>query len=411
MEQQIIEIRLNGARRKVLLQAGIPAYYPNLYLTRELPARALNTQFKYLAHIQLFEAFLFYEKINLVARLEERPQSIYLSDNEISRFVIDAHLEKSTLDKKYSGVYIHPTKYSASIAGEAHVRQRLEAVRDYLLFMYFLLGDNSTKDDAVLKLKQLFKRKITSISPAWQKRTNDEAKALTQHQRELLKEVMHPQSERNPFSGSASRLRNYIILLLGLEVGLRRGEMQLLKVSDISWSDRILKIENLKKESLDPRHLAPQFKTNERTLQIGDDLVWALQEYVEKHRKHAKSHPFLLVSHRRHEGAPLSIKGIDSVLPKVAKVFPELKGIHLHLLRHDCVYTLLESMKENQSAPTPEGRETEIQKILTYAFGWSPESNMPEHYGRKYWEEEANKAMMKRFEKIATFSDNEKESH
>lgn len=405
MDQQIIEIRIDGARRKVLLQEDTPAYYPNLYLTRELSACALNTQYKYLAHLQLFEAFLFYEKIDLVARLGKRPQPSYLSDSEISRFVIDAHLEKSTLDKKYSGIYIHPTKYTLARASEPHVRQRLEAVRDYLVFIYKKLGGRSTQDDATLKVKQFFKQKITSISPAWQKRSNDEAKALTHHQRTLLRKVMHPKSGQNPFSDPASRLRNYIILLLGLEVGLRRGEMQLLKVSDISWHDQKLKIESLKKEALDPRKLAPQFKTHERILQISDELMWALHDYVTMWRIHAKSHPFLLVSHRRSKGAPLSIKGIDGILPRIVETFPELKGIHLHLLRHDSVYTLLESMKENQITLTPEERETEIQSILTYAFGWSPESNMPERYGRKFWEEEADKAMRNRSDQFAVSSD------
>ena len=49
---------------------------------------------------------------------------------------------------------------------------------------------------------------------------------------------------------------------------------------------------------------------------------------------------------------------------------------------------------------TPEDRTTKVQKVLTYAFGWSSESNMPSLYGAKFWKEEANKAMKKRSDKF-----------
>ncbi|MGB4483880.1 MAG: site-specific integrase, partial [Pseudomonas veronii] len=51
MGHQIVEIRINGARRKVLVQEHMPVYYPNLYVTLEQSGRALNTQQKYLEHI------------------------------------------------------------------------------------------------------------------------------------------------------------------------------------------------------------------------------------------------------------------------------------------------------------------------------------------------------------------------
>lgn len=410
MNRQIIEIRVHGARRKMLLQERMPAYYPNLYVTLEQSARALNTQQKYLEHIGLFEGFLEYESVDLLVRLEERPQSRYLTDNEISRFVADAALNKSTLNKKYTDVRLLPAAYAT--VGKIHAQQRLEAVRDYLKFLYDKLGDEATRDAAVDDLERRFNRKIRSARPAWKKNRNDEMKGLSHQERNRLLEVMHPDGSENPFANEALKLRNYIILLLGLELGLRRSEMLLVKISDIRWHSRELLVVNLENEDIDLRTLAPQFKTHERMLQMGDELIWALQTYADTCRvskkglSKAKKHPFLLVSHRRNEGGPLSIKALDGVLPRVGKVVPELEHVHLHVLRHDAVYTLLESMRKELEILTPEDRTTTVQKVLTYAFGWSPESNMPSLYGAKFWKEEADKAMKKRSDRLTAFRGN-----
>lgn len=408
MSYQIVEIKNYGARRKVLLQCSLPVYYPNLYMTVEQSARALNTQQKYLEHIGLFEGFLEYESVDLVERLEERPKSQYLTDNEISCFVADAALSKLALDKKYAGARLLPAAYA--IVGRIHAQQRLEAVRDYLKFLYDKLGDEATRDAAIDDLERRFNRKIMSARPAWKKRKNDEIKGLTHQERERLLAVMHPESDENPFSNGALKLRNYIVLLFGLEMGLRRSEMLLIKLGDIHWHNGQLSVVNLEDENIDSRASAPQFKTHERMLQMSDDLIWALQTYVYSNRvakkgsSGANKHPFLLVSHRRNEGGPLSIKALDGVLSRVGKVVPELEHVHLHMLRHDSVYTLLESMREEMEKFTPEDRTTQVQKVLTYAFGWSPESDMPGLYGAKFWKEEADKAMKKRSENFTAIS-------
>nr|WP_262924286.1 site-specific integrase [Pseudomonas aeruginosa] len=387
-----------------MVQEHVPAYYPNLYVTLEQSGRALNTQHKYLEHIGVVEDFLEFESIDLIARLEERPKSRYLTDSEISCFVADAALHKSILDKKYTGVRLPPTAYKT--VGRVHAQQRLETVRDYLKFLYEKLGDEATRDAAADDVERRLNQKIKAAKPAWKKIRNDDMKGLTNQERDRLLEITHPESAENPFANEALKLRNYIILLLGLDMGLRRSEMLLIKLGDIRWHNRELSVVNLVNEEIDPRTLAPQFKTHERILEMGDDLIFALKKYVDTYRisetgpSAAKKHPFLLVSHRRNEGRPLSIKALDGILPRAGKVAPELEHIHPHVLRHDAVYTLLESMREELEMLTPEDRTTKVQKVLTYAFGWSSESNMPSLYGAKFWKEEANKAMKKRSDKF-----------
>ena len=406
MSYRVIEQVVNAARRKLLVQDLIPVYYPNLYATFELSGKALETTKKYLEHLVVFEDFLTFSSIDLISRLEQRPKSQYLTDSEISRFVSDAGFNKLTLAKKYAGMRIHPTAYEQ--VGKVHAKQRIEAVRDYLAFLYDRLGDHLTRDEAVDDVKRRFNRKIKAASPGWKKTCIDDMKGLTVLERDRLLEVMHPESAENPFADEAIKLRNYIILLLGLDLGLRRSEMLLIKTSDIRWHSRQLEVINLQDESIDPRTTAPQFKTHERMLELGDDLYGAISQYESKYRyrkihkgaSQARKHPFLLVSHRRNEGKPLSIKALDGVFPRVGKVAPELAHIHPHILRHDAVYTMLESMREELEYLTPEDRTTQVQKVLTFMFGWSPESNMPGLYGAKFWKEEADKAMKRRSDKF-----------
>lgn len=406
MGYQVIEQVVNAARRKLLVQDLIPLYYPNLYATFELSGKALDTTKKYLEQLAVFESFLAFSSIDLISRLEKRPTSQYLTDNEISRFVSDAGFSKETLVKKYSGVPLHPTAYKT--VGKIHAKQRLEVVRDYLVFLYDKLGDHSTRPEGIEDVQRRFNRKIKAASPGWKKTRIGEVKGLTTRERDRLLEIMHPQSAENPFADAAIKLRNYIILLLGLDMGLRRSEMLLIKTSDIQWHSRQLAVVNLEDEGIDPRTMAPQFKTRERMLLMSDELYEAVSEYESKYRyrkphkgsSQARKHPFLLVSHRRNEGKPMGIKALDGVFPRVGKVAPELTHIHPHVLRHDSVYTMLESMREELETLTPEDRTTQVQKTLTWMFGWSPESNMPSLYGAKFWHEEADKAMKKRSERL-----------
>lgn len=400
MSRQVKEIIINGMRTKVLVKDYMPDYYPNLFVTLELSARALNTQKKYLESIVLLECFLEHESIDLIARLEQRPKSHYLTDSELSRFVRDAAFQKSTLEKKYSGARMLPSAFE--YVGRTHAQQRIEHVRDYLKFLYEKLGDQSSREAACDDLVGRINRKVKAAKPSWKKRKLQDMKGVNQKQRDRLLEVMHPDSSENPFANTALKLRNYIVLLFGLDLGLRRSEMLLVKINDIHWHNKKISIINLEDGEIDKRPKAPQFKTHEREWVMSDDLEWALKEYVDNYRSfdggpsEAKSHLFLLVSHRRNEGRALSMNALDGVLGRVGAAFPEVSDVHLHSLRHDSVYTLLESMREELERLTPEDRTTKVQKVLTHAFGWSPESNMPGLYGAKFWKEEADKAMKKR---------------
>ena len=139
--------------------------------------------------------------------------------------------KRITLNKKHSSVRLPPAAFES--VGRVHAQQRLEAVRDYLKFLYDKLGDQTSRDAAVDDVVRRFNRKIKAAKPAWKKTKVEEMKGLTHQERGRLLEVMHPKSAENPFASEALKLRNYIVLLSGLDMGLRRSEMLLIKIGDI----------------------------------------------------------------------------------------------------------------------------------------------------------------------------------
>lgn len=400
MTYSIREIIINGARQKVLVQEHIPIYYPNLYITHELRKRSPNTQQAFLNHLIVLFEFFKAEGIDIESRLNNRPTSNYLSDVELSRFVQHANWKKSVLDKKYAGVSLLPEAYEE--IGSTQAEARCEAARDYLVFIYEQLGDRKGIEKAVDWLKARVKRKIIASKPSWRRSSIEDVKGLTDEQREILYEKLNPVHSENPFKRDAQRYRNFIIILFGIELGLRRSEMLLVKLSDIDYTKRTIDVVR-PTEVIDKRKSAPRLKTNERRLPCSDLLISTIEAYRLKHRISVSSrkHPFLLVAHGRNEGEALKIKSVDGIFKTISNRFPLLTGITPHTLRHDSVYTLLANMTPELKKLSVEDRAQRVQKVLTWAFGWNPASEMPSLYGAKFWHEKASEFFAMRSERFA----------
>lgn len=397
MSYSITEVVIGDSRQKVLVQTHTPVYYPNLYITTEMRKRSPNTQQAFLNHLIVLLEFLKAEWIDLESRLNQRPASDYLDDAELSRFVQHANWKKSVLDKKYAGVSLLPAAHEE--VGGAQAEARCEVARDYLVFLYEQLGDRPSYEAAVEWLKGRMKRKIIASRPSWRKSSIDVVKGLTDDQRDVLYKKLAPEHPDNPFKKDPHRYRNYIINLLGLELGLRRSEMLLVKLGDINYAQRTIDVVRPPK-NVDKRKPAPRLKTNERRLPVSDLLISVIETYCRKYRisECTRKHPFLLVAHGRNQGEALSIKSIDGVFETLAKVFPELSAVTAHTLRHDSVYTLLASMDAELKKLSVEDRTQRVQKTLTYAFGWNSQSDMPGLYGAKYWQEQAGEFFSRRAE-------------
>ncbi|GAA0569665.1 hypothetical protein [Caenispirillum bisanense] len=124
---------------------------------------------------------------------------------------------------------------------------------------------------------------------------------------EDLYQIFHPESERNPFRSAAARWRNYLIFLLMLHMGLRRGEVLILPADAVKEdfdpaSGGIRYWINVARNpyaDTDPRSQAPSLKTlpSCRQLPLSQELVHLADLYVQNYRGRP-SHSFLFNSRR-----------------------------------------------------------------------------------------------------------------
>lgn len=138
-----------------------------------------------------------------------------------------------------------------------------------------------------------------------------------------------------------------------------------------------------------------------------------IQIYKQEFRpsKNSKQHPYLLVAHGKAEGSPLSVKAVDQLFAKARQSFPELEGVTPHSFRHHDVYRTIKAIAKGTEGQPIEDRMERERRLLAAKFGWTDTSKMPDLYGQKYYQEEADKALRDRNEKLegSALSDNKED--
>ncbi|MEO3430141.1 site-specific integrase [Pelagibius sp. CAU 1746] len=213
---------------------------------------------------------------------------------------------------------------------------------------------------------------------------------------EELYELFNPKSARNPFRTDALRYRNYLIFLMLLHLGLRRGEVLILPADAVKddydpatgatryW----INIDETPYEDEDPRHSAPGLKTasSRRQLPLSREIVNLVDIYVRNYRRNPY-HSFLLNSQKRKPLAPQSLAKVFSVITanlseRALKVLSDRgkSSVSPHDLRHTAAVVRLAKYVSGGV-----DLDTAIEKLRVF-FGWSPTSQMPRHYARAYFE-------------------------
>ncbi|WP_109151256.1 site-specific integrase [Azospirillum sp. TSO5] len=210
---------------------------------------------------------------------------------------------------------------------------------------------------------------------------------------EDIYEQFNPMSERNPFRTETLRWRNYLIFLLMLHLGLRRGEVLILPADAIkedfdpeTGEDRhwINVVETLDE---DPRSVAPSLKNafSQRQLPIPKDLVTLADRYILNYRGQP-GHAYLVNSQK---GKPLALSSLAEVFAIITANLSERakkaltdrgkSSVSPHDLRHTAAVGRLARYIKNGN-----DLETAIEKMRVF-FGWSMMSQMPRHYARAYF--------------------------
>lgn len=311
-------------------------------------------------------------------QLEQRLASgIYFSTQELTAFASDCkkgHRQPLVNRNEASN------RYSYFLA---YVRWRASS--------FINRSSSDTSLDRAQKALQRFEKRIAAVAPTPNESlpSPDVRGGLRPSQRDLLRTVIRPEDERNPWQNSALRYRNYAMILLANELGPRAGDVLALKIRDLNIAHRPATITfHRRHDDLeDPRTDQPVLKTRPRVLTISDSLAHALEHWIDKVRSNrncfpnARKHPFVFTNSR---GEPLGKRGYQLVYEKLRTVFPELGRLVSHVLRHDWNERWTEMIIE-------EGEQNDrATREQCYAMGWADRSTMPSRYARRAIAESAN---------------------
>lgn len=244
----------------------------------------------------------------------------------------------------------------------------------------------------LLRLERLY----SSLRPLKKKRPLS-LRALPAVVIEELYEIIEPSSPRNPFRTERGRWRNFILIILLLHQGLRRGEALLLPSDVIKEGHNPdtgeirywINIMSPSASCADKRAEKPSIKTpaSVRQLPVAVELAELINSFTSNWRG-KQAHPFLISNA---QGKPLSLRYVGMIFNTISQQLTQesrqaLKDnmrepkITAHDLRHTCAVVRLTHFLDS-GIPMDEA----VERLRAF-FGWAYASQMPRHYARAYFE-------------------------
>ncbi len=208
---------------------------------------------------------------------------------------------------------------------------------------------------------------------------------LDDDQRTRLLEVVHPDFKQNPFTRPV-RFRNWVLILLLLTFGYRRGEALKIYVTDVNVRGRKphIVVRRRPDDPNDTRANEPAVKTLGREIPLDPAMAELLSRYIQHHRSqfpNADTSPFLFMSE---EGKPLSLRSVNYMFERIASVFPEFAGL---LSPHVMRYTYNDMLDATMTAAKMDANAKKAAQ--NYLNGWSLTSEQGAQYARRANEERA----------------------
>lgn len=403
----------NGERLPMLLESetNMPDYWITLYTINQLRSRglAVKTIEQTLQHLKLLMFFLknnYSEEINLEERFKNA-KLLSLSEIETLCDVCKLHFEdlteESLFTKTQTNIKLNSLENFRATNKSKNIRtvnpkstgHRIRAIRDYLVW----LGNTylSNVEDFGLKtlsLNDTIKTVTSALEARIPKNYNNDPvsgkRGLSEEELKTLFSVIDKDSESNPWKSSFTKTRNELVIFWLYEVGLRRGELLNIKMSDLNFQEEKVYILRRPDDSDDPRTNQPVVKTLARKLPISKNLLDLTYSYlfgIRERLPESVYHPYLFVADK--SGLPMSLSALNKIFSDLKKADSNLpKNFSPHILRHSWNDNFSKTMDDKK---TPEEQEKQIR---SYLMGWVPTSNTASTYTRRHVEEEANKALL-----------------
>lgn len=288
-------------------------------------------------------------------------------------------------DKALRNAIAANQRQMARVANETQ-QGRIRRLREYLetLFQHFH-DSHSVDEDTSDRFNRLTARIKLDEDSLSRNRPQDVAdpseSVIPDAVFKRLLEMILPSSPNNPFQ--KSRIRNYLIVAVFIQSGIRRGALAKIKISDCHFYETYDRISIYRSgiDPTDPRLDKPNQKTKAHLATISPVLMGQIKYYIDHVRATiptSSSHDFLFISEKGSRGTlgqPISLKTINAIFQVLSKAVGF--AVHPHLLRH----------KWNEIFDK-EGTSKEIdhrllEDVRKYAMGWSQKSTMAETYNSK----------------------------
>lgn len=445
----------DGERFTLLIgKDNIPDFWTTLFLTsiaRTQSSATVRKYVDYLIHINLFE-----KKIQ--QRISERICSV-INDCELRNQILNLQMFFSTSEiqllvnhcgkkTEYARKEISAKKKPNSNDNQLTIlspvvrtnsditispKEQKKRIKLFLIYFEFLAYTILSKNPSFHSYKKIITDTTNYIGDqthhirsSSNNFFNPAMKAPSSDVFEIVMNLVKPDNENNPYTYSV-RQRNYLILRILYETGMRSGELLQLKIEDVSRENidsnsYTITIKRRHDDKYDKfRAIEPNAKTLERDLPISKELGISLNKYILKERSqipNAKKHPFLFVSHKgKSIGKPLSVIQLCKLVDKLnsneflLKTLDE-KGLKLekpitrHGFRHNFNNRLSKIIDTNNKLAREEGRiedliseKKEIEQRM-YLNGHKSYKSA-EVYNQRHVKEEAENLMKLNNQKIS----------
>jgi integrase len=400
----------NGERHSVLqVPNGLPVHEVTVYLDKyRRKGRAANTIHFVCTSLALLYAELDRAKVDLFDRLSAGE---FLTLPELERLASAVQyriedLEQAERDAEKPNV-IHIRRLGLRRKSADKPRRavdvqtqasRLRCIADYLGFLASYVGATLSGPEQ-RELEAETGRALTAFRehiPQVSNRAKLDARiGLSLEEQERLLNVVHPDSPENPWARGFVRLRNWLIIVILLATGMRRGELLGLQIGDLHSSQPKLRIIRRADATDDPRLIQPNTKTNDREIELTPSIMKALWSYINKERrgiKAARAVPQIIVSD---EGAPLSQASIDKLFVQLREASP---GLPMSLTSHVMRHTWNERFSEQAEAMGLS--ESVEEKARNTQQGWSDNSKMATTYTRRHTAKKGREISLKLQEQL-----------
>ena len=369
--------------------------YAAAYINSVLSRKAFNTTVRYSNELLFALCYFTNRSIDLTARvangrLVSYPE--YLSFFDFCHHQKSAPLEPNVIpflgveDKHLRNAMTANLRAFSKVSPET-IQGRVRRLRQYLEWLFDEFHGGKVVTDEVedrfhkliskLKLDEQSFGRNSDFNPV---STTDSV--IPDSVFESLQEMILPESKHNPFK--SSKVRNYLIVSLLEQTGIRRGALAKIKISDCRFHgsyDRISIYRSRGADVTDPRLEKPNQKTRSHEAIVNRSLMEQIKFYIDHIRpqfNQCNTHDFIFVSEKNSKGTaglPISLKTINNIFNKLSNSLNF--QVHPHLLRHKW-NEKFDAAGEEQNVERPL-----LEDMRRNAMGWSPNSTMGQTYNDK----------------------------